>query len=89
MKTHPIQRAAQISECGRYRYQLARWWDETLPRALFVMLNPSSADGVHEDATSTSSTCFCLGMTERGEPRHPLRLASSTALRPCVFEEVK
>jgi len=28
----------------RYRYQLKRTWDETKPHAMFIMMNPSTAD---------------------------------------------
>jgi len=36
---------------GEYRYRLWRVWDENLPTALFVMLNPSTADGSEDDPT--------------------------------------
>jgi hypothetical protein len=42
---------ALISEDKLYRYQLLRVWDETLPRVLFVMLNPSTADATKDDPT--------------------------------------
>jgi hypothetical protein len=35
---------AVFSDCERYRYRLWRVWDETKPKACFVMLNPSTAD---------------------------------------------
>ena len=48
-----IQKAASISECGRYRYGLHRWWDRDAqaPRLIFVMLNPSTADADVDDPT--------------------------------------
>lgn len=46
-----MKRAAVISECGQYRYQLSRTWDASLPFALFVGLNPSVADGEKDDNT--------------------------------------
>jgi hypothetical protein len=48
--TPEIQRAAEISECGLYRYALYRRWDEgeTLN---FLMLNPSTADAMQDDPT--------------------------------------
>ena len=44
------ERSAVISECGRYRYCLRRrWGDESY--ALFIGLNPSTADAVDDDPT--------------------------------------
>lgn len=42
---------AVYSPCERYRYLLTRTWDATGPRALFVMLNPSTATEVQNDPT--------------------------------------
>lgn len=42
---------AVYSECEAYRYLLTRVWDDALPRALFVMLNPSTATEVQNDPT--------------------------------------
>ncbi len=36
---------------GRYRYLLWRTWDETCPRLLWVLLNPSKADEQTDDPT--------------------------------------
>jgi hypothetical protein len=46
-----MQRGAKVSECGRYRYALTRSWDAGAREALFVMLNPSIADGTRDDPT--------------------------------------
>ena len=46
-----MERSAIISECGQYRYQLSRNWDEELPAVCFMMLNPSSADAEKDDNT--------------------------------------
>lgn len=43
--------SAILSDCGRYRYLLERAWDNALPTAVFIMLNPSTADALHDDAT--------------------------------------
>lgn len=48
--------AAKVSECGQYRYWLARDWYECDGPAnplVFVMLNPSTADAEQDDATIT------------------------------------
>lgn len=45
------KRGAQFSPCGKYRYVLIRIWDTTLPSAMCVGLNPSTANGVDDDPT--------------------------------------
>ncbi len=42
---------ATYSPCERYRYALTRIWDPTGRKALFVMLNPSTATEVQNDPT--------------------------------------
>ncbi len=42
---------AVYSDCERYRYLLTRTWDPDGQRALFVMLNPSTATEVQNDPT--------------------------------------
>lgn len=42
---------AVFSDCERYRYLLTRVWDTTGQRALFIMLNPSTADEIKNDPT--------------------------------------
>ena len=42
---------AVYSECARYRYALSRVWDPAGEKALFVMLNPSTATEVQNDPT--------------------------------------
>ncbi|MEX0318007.1 MAG: DUF1643 domain-containing protein [Ruegeria sp.] len=42
---------AIYSDCERYRYSLTRVWDAAGRRALFVMLNPSTATEVQNDPT--------------------------------------
>ena len=42
---------AVYSECEAYRYLLTRVWESAGPRALFVMLNPSTATEVQNDPT--------------------------------------
>lgn len=42
---------AVLSDDRAYRYRLWRVWDETRPRACYIMLNPSTADEMKDDAT--------------------------------------
>lgn len=44
-------RGAELSEDGMYRYTLWRRWDKEKPRALFIMLNPSTANAEQDDPT--------------------------------------
>lgn len=46
-----IEKGAELSDDGLYRYLLWRRWDKTLPRAVFIMLNPSTADADIDDPT--------------------------------------
>lgn len=43
--------AAAISDCGIYRYTLTREWDDTKPKLVWCMLNPSDADADKDDPT--------------------------------------
>lgn len=43
--------AAEISPCGKYRYTLWRQWDADRRYALFICLNPSTADARIDDPT--------------------------------------
>jgi hypothetical protein len=46
-----IKRTARISECGRYRFKLARIWQADQPLLVTCMLNPSTADAEKDDPT--------------------------------------
>jgi len=53
-RTHTKDDAPSVavySDCERYRYELTRTWDPAGPKALFVMLNPSTATEVQNDPT--------------------------------------
>lgn len=60
---------AVLSQCGRYRYALGRSWSGALlgrrPDAattmVFIMLNPSTADGLDDDPTIRR----CIGFADR------------------------
>ncbi|BFH61887.1 DUF1643 domain-containing protein [Paenibacillus azoreducens] len=49
---------AVFDESGSYRYLLSRVWNPTLPKLLYVMLNPSTADKTTEDQTSRQCIYF-------------------------------
>lgn len=53
-------RGADLSPCGRYRYRLWRRWGSG-DSALFVMLNPSTADADIDDPTIRR----CIGFARR------------------------
>jgi hypothetical protein len=42
---------AKFSDCRQYRYALWRIWDESKPYAMFIGLNPSTADETEDDPT--------------------------------------
>ena len=42
---------ANFSACRKYRYALWRVWDESKPYAMFIGLNPSTADEINDDPT--------------------------------------
>lgn len=45
------QSGAVLSDCGNYRYQLWRIWDQSKPFCMFFMHNPSTADVTADDPT--------------------------------------
>jgi hypothetical protein len=51
-------KSAFISECGQYRYELRRIWDESKPKVMFLMLNPSTADANIDDPTIRRCVAF-------------------------------
>lgn len=46
-----MTKGAKFSNCGKYRYALWRIWDESLPFAQCVGLNPSTANAEYDDPT--------------------------------------
>lgn len=56
-----MNKAAVLSQCETYRYELRRVWDDTKQLVLFVGLNPSVADANIEDPTSR----VCIGYAQR------------------------
>ena len=56
-----INRGAKLSSCKKYRLKLWRIWNDQLPKILFIMLNPSSANAHHDDPT----TRRCIDFTKK------------------------
>lgn len=56
-----MQKAAIISADGHYRYSLERYWGDGDRFALFIMLNPSTADASEDDPTIRR----CMGFAGR------------------------
>ena len=46
-----LAKDAIFSPCRGYRYALIRLWDEESPQAMFIGLNPSTADETQDDPT--------------------------------------
>ena len=44
-------KGATFSECKKYRYKLWRIWDDSLPKAMCIGLNPSKANSDKDDPT--------------------------------------
>lgn len=49
-----IEKSAQFSPDKTHRFYLLRVWDKSLPMAMFIGLNPSTADGEEDDRTIES-----------------------------------
>lgn len=56
----PSPEGATFDPSQTYRYRLWRCWQEHAARVVFVMLNPSTADGTHNDPTIRR----CLGFAQ-------------------------
>lgn len=49
---------AVISPDGKYRYKLGRYWNPSEASAIWIMLNPSTADNVEDDPTIRRCVSF-------------------------------
>ena len=56
-----MKKSAIISDCNKYRYELHREWDKKKGKVLFIMLNPSTADGLNNDLT----TIRCINFAKK------------------------
>lgn len=81
-----MERAAEFSGCGRYRYSLRRRWADGGPPACWIMLNPSTADA-EKDAPTIRR---CIGFSKAWGHNalvvvnlFALRSTDPTALRTC------
>lgn len=59
--TAPANGFARVSDDGAHRYLLGRSWDTPYKTVTFVMLNPSTADALADDATIRR----CVGFARR------------------------
>ena len=86
-----IRKEAVISDCGAYRYHLARIWEEGpqhsglrhlwRPKNLaFVMLNPSTADAYEDDPTIRR--CIGFGQRDAFDSITVLNLFAGRATKP-------
>lgn len=46
-----MKNSAKLSSCRKYRFALWRTWDDKIPYAQFIGLNPSTADETEDDPT--------------------------------------
>jgi hypothetical protein len=76
--------SATFSRDRAYRYALARQWDSR-PPAVFVMLNPSTADAFRTDPTVTR----CLGFARRENCCGGLVIVNLFALRAADPRELR
>jgi hypothetical protein len=56
-----IKRSVWLSDCEHYRHRLRAEWDDTKPLLAFMMLNPSTASHLVDDATFR----LCIGRAQR------------------------
>jgi len=77
---------AKLSECGTYRYSLTRVWDGSFRLLPFVMLNPSTADALQDDATIRR--CCSFAQREGYGGIYVVNLFAYRATKPAVLMKV-
>lgn len=86
-----IARGARISECGLYRYDLVRrWQDHGMPARgdmLFVMLNPSTADASVDDPTIRR--CMHFARREGCDGLRVVNLFAFRATDPAALKRIR
>ncbi|PFH12914.1 DUF1643 domain-containing protein [Burkholderia sp. JKS000303] len=75
--------SCQESADKRFRMVLERNWDESRPVVLFVMLNPSTADGMSDDPTVRRCVAFAKAWGYGG-----LRIVNLIAYRTASPDEM-
>lgn len=55
-----VKKTAVISPCGNYRYRLGRVWDNREPVAVWIGLNPSTANAEVDDPTIRRMVSFAM-----------------------------
>jgi len=76
--------AAYISPCSKYRYWLSReWGNDPASKVCFVMLNPSTADALKDDATIRRCVGFAKAWGYQG--LHVVNLFALRATNPSAL----
>lgn len=79
-----MEKTATISECGKYRYDLTRRWENGGTTCAFIGLNPSTADAKLDDPTIRR----CIGFAKSwGHSR--LVMLNAYAFRATKPEDMK
>ena len=72
--------SAIFSSCGKFRYSLGRRWSDGNKLLGFVMLNPSTADAEHNDATIRR--CIRFAQSHGYDAMEVVNLYAHMATRP-------
>lgn len=78
---------ANFSACRKYRYSLWRKWDDAKPYALFIGLNPSTANETEDDPTIRRCINFSKKWGYGG--LHMVNLFAFRATKPCDLMRAK